>query len=582
VWGTFDNNSVRVVEYDRKGNALYETPSQISMLIRVLSIYPCSCLVDDIVANDGQGIFDVTCMSYSDFNSGVYGDYENLSRDYDVIILDGADCWNSGANLDVEERENLREFVRRGGGFITTHDTICHKGWPEIQEILGYDCSAPGTIGMSSVARTRRDGITIFPYSLPSSMSIQSTHTTGNQNPINATRWYEVTADDSGYDVYLATHQYAAGKTAMLQWGHWAYSCDCSLRDGAPAAGSDESHLIINTLYWVARKKGEVSWIINGTTPSESRRYYYVYFDTLENGVKNPVSNITSYVSTGEYEAFGLWYAPGCSDDLYVLENSVNKFFISIPPVYNCSEVTDIENHYAGLPMRIWTKGSDSSTYRKNGSIIDQTTFLIYNGTAWYNLVTSSIAQIKAYGSKIIVYPDNTVLDLDLQVTYQMYPNSNWVSVTLAAKNVGTSSKNVKFNWTGDQDPPKINWRDGDGKSCGGCKGNRGIGLISKWAAGMLCDYDDLIGYIIEPTQTLFIHNETTDGTCSGYAGPKLGETSATTIAPGETHEMRFWIVSDFQGPAGEEWKPVEDAYEAIASLIAGPILITQRNPELG
>jgi prepilin-type N-terminal cleavage/methylation domain-containing protein len=211
--------------------------------IRVLSVYPCGCRTKNIVTNYGQGLFLVTCMSYADFNAGGY----DLSG-YDVVILDGADCWG-GKNLDPEERNAIVSFVNNGGGFITTHDTICYKGWPEIRSILGYDCSAAGTIGMSSISRTRTGDITNYPYALPSTMSIQYTHTTSNQNPVSATRWYEVTADDAGYDVYLATYTYGRGRTAMLQWGHSAYACNCT---GGSDPGPDESKIIINTLYWVA------------------------------------------------------------------------------------------------------------------------------------------------------------------------------------------------------------------------------------------------------------------------------------------------------------------------------------------
>ncbi|MEM0360148.1 MAG: DUF2341 domain-containing protein [Candidatus Diapherotrites archaeon] len=222
--------------------------------IKVLSIYPCStCRINDILGSYGLGLFSVECMSYTAFNSGAY----NLAK-YDVVILDGADCWASAANLDLEERNAIVSFVLNGGAFISTHDTICQKSWPEFHQILGYDCNGgytgcypTGCAALTPVNRTRVGAITTYPYVLPASISVQNTHTTNGQIPKTAIRWYELTADDSGYDVYLATNTYGAGygRTAMLQWGHGAYNCDCT---GGSLPGADESKLIVNTLYWAA------------------------------------------------------------------------------------------------------------------------------------------------------------------------------------------------------------------------------------------------------------------------------------------------------------------------------------------
>ncbi len=218
--------------------------ANIGKKIKVLSIYPGSCYVQTIANNDGAGLMTVDCITVGNFNAGSY----DLSK-YDVVIFDANDCWSYA--IDTEEKTALRSFVQNGGGFVATHDTTCcgcgAPGTPAlsgIQDILGYGCGY-GDAGMSTIARTRQGDITSFPYVTPASMSVLSTHSEcGGGRPLYATRWYELTADDQGDDAYLTTYQYGTGKTAKLAWGHTSV---------APAAGSDESKLIANTIYAVSR-----------------------------------------------------------------------------------------------------------------------------------------------------------------------------------------------------------------------------------------------------------------------------------------------------------------------------------------
>ncbi len=221
----------------------------ITYKFKVLSVYPCGCLLDDIVNSlNLQNEFDVTCISVNDFNDGNY----DLSK-YDVVFLDGADCWG-GKSLDVEERIALKQFVAEGGGLVFTHDTIGYRDewWEELEEVAGivYDDS----VGIAcwdtrNWEKVRDDTITIYPYKLPSTLSTQPTHIT-RQRVTTAVVYYIHPTNNICF--YLAANEFINGRAAFIQWGHSAYWCNCAFRSGVPP--DDEKKAIMNTIFWAARK----------------------------------------------------------------------------------------------------------------------------------------------------------------------------------------------------------------------------------------------------------------------------------------------------------------------------------------
>jgi hypothetical protein len=53
---------------------------------------------------------------------------------------------------------------------------------------------------------------------------------------------------------------------------------------------------------WIKTKGAQyltLCWIMNGTSPTNTKRYYSIYFDILENGAKN-ATTYTEYVTTKE------------------------------------------------------------------------------------------------------------------------------------------------------------------------------------------------------------------------------------------------------------------------------------------
>ncbi|MDI6916554.1 MAG: hypothetical protein QMC80_02010 [Thermoplasmatales archaeon] len=50
---------------------------------------------------------------------------------------------------------------------------------------------------------------------------------------------------------------------------------------------------------WINKDVLDATWIMNGTTPANTQRYYSIYFDILENGPKSAIT-YTEYVTTKE------------------------------------------------------------------------------------------------------------------------------------------------------------------------------------------------------------------------------------------------------------------------------------------
>jgi flagellin-like protein len=216
----------------------------------VLSIYPCECLLDDIANNFPELPITVDCVKYDAFSVSY-----DIS-DYNVIFLDGADCWGGKyPQIDANEQKILKDFVTKGGGLILTHDTlgISSTAFIELEDVLGivYDSATGCCPGSDQQNKSQDSIVTNSPFILPNPLSTQWTHVT-RQRVTDATVVYRLDVDPDVGDeqrFYLTTHKYGSGKAAFIQWGHSAYKCDCTLWDGIP--GQDEQKAIINTIFWV-------------------------------------------------------------------------------------------------------------------------------------------------------------------------------------------------------------------------------------------------------------------------------------------------------------------------------------------
>ncbi len=210
--------------------------------IRVLSIYPCGCLIDDIIANygtvSGYPQIEVTCVQRDSFTPSY-----DLSQ-FDVVAFDGADCWPGTISSGSEQ--NVERFVNTGGGAIFGHDFFLGNKHIISQPVAGFsrvDTCCQGT----AFNKLLDDSVTRVPYALPNPIPTQCTHGSGEVQRPESKEQYGST---DVYDHYLITYQYGSGRSVFTEWGHCAYDCGCGLNGGMPAA--DESKSLINAIYWAA------------------------------------------------------------------------------------------------------------------------------------------------------------------------------------------------------------------------------------------------------------------------------------------------------------------------------------------
>jgi len=259
------------------------------------------------------------------------------------------------------------------------------------------------------------------------------------------------------------------------------------------------------------------------------------------------------YILTGENERFS--NKDRCSPDLYVLENNKIKFFVSTTPVRHgpdtgTSCVSGSYTDYGGIPMRIWTKNSQSSSYRNHGTIIDNTRLYIPG--------TTYVSSISQFNSK----PDVLEIDFNQQgnlkpkIRYILKKGWNYVKVEFSVENIGSSIESVQLRWDGDNDPPGGTFRNGEGITQGtGCGGSCPPIPTNKWMA-FYSGRDDIYGIVVgDDSQEIRLNP---------WHGINMREPLSTSLSQGQTHTMVFYILSDFKGPGGNEWKAVEDLYNSL------------------
>ena len=215
----------------------------ISVLpINVLTVYPCGCLINSIVANYGSVAgyppIETTCVQRDSFTPAY-----DLSP-YNVVVFDGADCWPGSISAGSEA--NLEKFVRDGGSAVFSHDFFLGSKHAVLQQVAGFqrvDSCCQGT----AFNKLLDDPITKSPYLLSNPLPTQCTHGSGEVQKPESKEEY---GGSDVYDHYLVTYQYFGGRSVFTEWGHCAYNCGCGLWQGLPSA--DESKSLINAIYWAA------------------------------------------------------------------------------------------------------------------------------------------------------------------------------------------------------------------------------------------------------------------------------------------------------------------------------------------
>ncbi len=78
---------------------------------------------------------EVTQVSLASFNAGS----PTRLNDYDVIVFGVNDCYEP-AEYGVERTEQLKKYVKNGGGIVWTHDSM------ELKFDLGPDVEIPAGV----------------------------------------------------------------------------------------------------------------------------------------------------------------------------------------------------------------------------------------------------------------------------------------------------------------------------------------------------------------------------------------------------------------------------------------------------
>jgi len=258
-----------------------------------------------------------------------------------------------------------------------------------------------------------------------------------------------------------------------------------------------------------------------------------------------------------------------CARKMYVLENKKMKLFTGIPNIINssvtlsgsggswigvCDDLGPVRNIYVASPLRIWTKNADSPNYRVNNTILDDTAFRNQTNTGAFNFTArENISFSLTADSAILRYVGKITASLEPEVTYTLKPDKNYVKVELTVTNVGLTPRVVRLQWNGDTDPPLGGgtWRTREGLV-------KSFGVSSNletdtWMASISNVKNDIFGIVAGPD--VEINNTQSDS--FAYVRRKTIE----TLNAGQKSTLIFYMVSDFKGPAGNEWKPVEDAY---------------------
>lgn len=268
---------------------------------------------------------------------------------------------------------------------------------------------------------------------------------------------------------------------------------------------------------------------------------------------------------------------------LVVIENNLIRFFLTSPSIEHINPPEAIAagepnpNQFAGVPARIWTKDGDSEGNNVNNRIFDDLRFFTddydndpdtQSSTGY--LTVSSPSQIKANptGVKIIADPHP---NSQSTIIYELEPIDHYIKISIITENTGSDPIESKQRLSGDMDltvglyisnlnteetsfaPENYDSSTTYNEICD----NNEIVTIDKWfVLGRTEEYNDMVGFI----------NTNTNAHLRFFCASQMifEQKTPVTIQPGETEISTLYIYSNLKGEEGEEWKPVETAYNQI------------------
>jgi uncharacterized protein (UPF0333 family) len=322
-----------------------------------------------------------------------------------------------------------------------------------------------------------------------------------------------------------------------------------------------------------------------------------------------------------EEERIKPWFFPAYAYQLYVMENTNTQLFITLPDVvyhpldpkaydYDRPKAEALEgqiaNYFAGVPIRIWTKGTDNS-WREGYFGLDANYPVPPNPRTEF----TDMSQLEPLPNGVkITYPEHQDKpDYKMETIYTMTPTSKYVKVEMKIinlkedalwirpywyqiiippdggdalrirndqglnENTFPESKIYKYDEDGDlvivtdgEGDPIIE-KEGNPKNISGWEYQR----TTKWYAYASSEKDNFHGIInLQPGNEISCNQ---NRECrigdhqNGWNYKPTGETAGgINVEPGETHTQTFYIFSDKKGE-GNWWQPIEDEYNKLAAI---------------
>ena len=191
-----------------------------------------------------KDLFEVTQVSLVSFNAGVPA----RLGDYDVIVFGVNDAYEPG-EYGVERTEELKKYVKKGGGIVWTHDSMELKFdlGPDVEIPAGVDDVGTDWVSGAQVQVVKDHEMLHYPFHVANPgdiFDVQDTHSTGGIVTTADLILSFYGSPAAANNFYLTAKEWKKGRVVVNQFGHSAWV------DNLPSAR--EAHLFVNSLYWAA------------------------------------------------------------------------------------------------------------------------------------------------------------------------------------------------------------------------------------------------------------------------------------------------------------------------------------------
>lgn len=238
------NYSYMIYQKHKSGSVEYFEYQSIPAndTVKVLQVYPVKPQLVNWVKQYGEGKITCDAISMSNFNKD-----PNSVWEYDVVVFGFWDL-NSGWDLNTNSLDVMKEYIESGRGVLFGHDTINsyvnHTYFNELAHYVNLKLGRVAYQGGNKVKISKKGLLTNYPYKIGEVgdiLSIPTSHIS-YQTPYGDV-WMRFTSDDN---FYLTTWN----NCAMIQTGH-----------SNGNATEDEQKLLMNTIYYLAQKTTQTSWV---------------------------------------------------------------------------------------------------------------------------------------------------------------------------------------------------------------------------------------------------------------------------------------------------------------------------------